>query len=251
MPTTGDGATMVPAMATTEHAPASESRLKRLYGRIESAPAQAYVTAGIVAVCTVFVFAQLEPSLLFTDTTPAGGDMGAHVWAPDYLRNHLIPQGRLSGWTPDWYAGFPAYHFYMVVPSLFILVLDVVMPYNIAFKLVSVAGLVGMPTAAWSLGRNARLPFPGPALLAVAAVVFLFDRTFTIYGGNVASTLAGEFAFSLSLTFSLVFLGVVLRGLETGRHRVLVAINIGKPAAEGAWFDRLPRLDYDEVVTTL
>ena len=36
-----------------------------------------------------------------------------------------------------------------------------------------------------------------------------------------------------------------------GRHRVLVAINIGKPAEEGAWFDRLPRLAYDEVVTTL
>ncbi|OAH43671.1 malonic semialdehyde reductase [Dietzia sp. CH92] len=36
-----------------------------------------------------------------------------------------------------------------------------------------------------------------------------------------------------------------------GRHRVLVAINIGKPAAEGAWFDRLPRLEYDEVVQTL
>lgn len=35
-----------------------------------------------------------------------------------------------------------------------------------------------------------------------------------------------------------------------GRHRVLVAINIGKPA-EDAWFDRLPRLDYDEVVETL
>lgn len=35
-----------------------------------------------------------------------------------------------------------------------------------------------------------------------------------------------------------------------GRHKVLVAINIGKPA-ENAWFDRLPRLDYDEVVTTL
>jgi 3-hydroxypropanoate dehydrogenase len=36
-----------------------------------------------------------------------------------------------------------------------------------------------------------------------------------------------------------------------GRHRVLVAVNIGTPAAEGAWFDRLPRLDFDEVVQTL
>lgn len=35
-----------------------------------------------------------------------------------------------------------------------------------------------------------------------------------------------------------------------GRHRVLVAINIGKPA-EDAFHDRLPRLPFDEVVQTL
>ncbi len=33
-----------------------------------------------------------------------------------------------------------------------------------------------------------------------------------------------------------------------GRHRTLVVINIGHPA-ENAWMDRLPRLDYDEVVS--
>jgi 3-hydroxypropanoate dehydrogenase len=35
-----------------------------------------------------------------------------------------------------------------------------------------------------------------------------------------------------------------------GRHRVLVAINMGKPA-ENAWRDRLPRLPFDDVVTAL
>ncbi len=35
-----------------------------------------------------------------------------------------------------------------------------------------------------------------------------------------------------------------------GRHRVLVAINMGKPA-ENAWRDRLPRLPFDEVVTAV
>jgi len=34
-----------------------------------------------------------------------------------------------------------------------------------------------------------------------------------------------------------------------GEHRVLSVVNIGKPG-ESAWMDRLPRLDYDEVVTT-
>jgi 3-hydroxypropanoate dehydrogenase len=35
-----------------------------------------------------------------------------------------------------------------------------------------------------------------------------------------------------------------------GRHRTLVVVNIGRPGAN-AWFDRLPRLDYDEVVTAV
>ncbi|MDI1460289.1 malonic semialdehyde reductase [Catellatospora sp. KI3] len=34
-----------------------------------------------------------------------------------------------------------------------------------------------------------------------------------------------------------------------GAHKVLAVVNIGKPG-ENAWFDRSPRLDYDDVVTT-
>ena len=171
-----------------------------------------------------FVFLQLHPSLLFADTTPAGGDMGAHVWAPAFLRDHLLPSLRLTGWTPDWYAGFPAFHFYMVLPSLAIVVLDVLLPYGIAFKLVAVSGLLVLPVSLYLFGRLTRLPFPGPQLLAVAALPFLFDRSFSIYGGNVPSTLAGEFAFSISLAFAVVFLGVVLRGIDSGRARTLAAV---------------------------
>ncbi|MFE9425351.1 malonic semialdehyde reductase [Kitasatospora sp. NPDC006697] len=36
-----------------------------------------------------------------------------------------------------------------------------------------------------------------------------------------------------------------------GDHSVLLVVNIGKPAAEDAWFPRGPRLAYDEVVTTV
>jgi 3-hydroxypropanoate dehydrogenase len=35
-----------------------------------------------------------------------------------------------------------------------------------------------------------------------------------------------------------------------GEHRVLAVVNIGEPG-EGAWFDRSPRLDYSDVVTTV
>ena len=133
--------------------------------------------------------------------------MGAHVWSGAYLRDHLLTHGRLSGWTPDWYAGAPAFHFYMVVPFLLILALDVVLPYAVAFKLVAVSGVVLLPVAAWAFGKLSGLRFPGPPMLAAATVFFLFDTRFTIYGGNIASTMAGEFAFAISLSLSLVYLG--------------------------------------------
>ena len=184
---------------------------------------ESWVSLAIVAACVAFVFGQLGPANVLSSSTPAGGDMGAHVWGPAYLRDHLLPSFRLTGWTPDWYAGFPAYQFYMVLPSLAIALLSFVMPYGVAFKLVAISGVVSLPVACWAFGRLTRLPFPAPPLLAVAATAFLFDRSFSIYGGNIASTLAGEFAFSISLTFAVLFLGVVGRGMETGRHRALAA----------------------------
>ena len=191
--------------------------------------AESWVTGAVVVGSVLFIFSQLRPGLLFLDTTAAGGDMGAHVWGPAFLRDELLPKGRLSGWAPDWYDGFPAYQFYMVVPSLLIVLLDVVffLPYNVAFKLITVSGLLALPVAAWAMGRLARLPFPVPAALAVATVPFVFDRSFSIYGGNAASTLAGEFAFTISLVFAVVFLGAVLRGLDSGRSRGLAAVMLG------------------------
>lgn len=188
------------------------------------ATAESWVGAVVVFLCMAFVFSQVHPELILARTTPAGGDMGAHVWGPAYLRDHLLPHGRLTGWTPDWYAGFPAYQFYMLPPALLILLLDIVLPYGIAMKLVTVSGIVALPLCAYVMGRLFRLPFPGPPLLAIATLPFLFDKTWTIYGGNVASTLAGEFSFSISLALVLLFFGFLSRGLDEGKHRGLCAV---------------------------
>ncbi len=179
------------------------------------------LTVLVVALTTWYVYLQLGP--VWVDSTPAGGDMGAHVWGPAFLRDELLPRGRLSGWTPDWYAGFPAFQFYMVVPSLLILFLDLFLPYGVAFKAVVVAGPLAMPAAcaifAWLVGFK----HPTPAIFGLAGALFLFDTSYTIYGGNLASTMAGEFAFSLALPIAIVYLGVMWRGIRTGRHRALAA----------------------------
>ena len=83
--------------------------------RAKLAQPQAVVTFVVVAVCVVFTFKELQPSQLFKNTTPAGGDMGAHVWLPA-CQASLLPHLRITGWTPDWYDGFPALTYYFPGP---------------------------------------------------------------------------------------------------------------------------------------
>jgi len=213
------------AFRLTDHLPVRLATwIDGVVPRIKAASIESWLTFFVVSIAAGFVFVRLHPSKIFLDTLPAGGDMGAHVWGPAYLRDNLLPSFSIRGWTQDWYAGFPALHFYMVLPYLLIVILDIVFPYGVAFKLIAVAGVVTIPISAYAFGRLARLPFPMPALMSVAGLLFVFDFNFTIYGGNIASTLAGEFAFSLSLSFALVFLGYFVRGLDDGTHRGRAAI---------------------------
>ena len=281
------------------------------------------LSGAVVALTVAFVVANLRPWLWFVDTTPTGGDLGAHVWAPAYLRDVLIPELRLTGWTHDWYAGFPAFMFYMVIPSLLVVLVDaglgisvgvfaylavvsavcglvwvivrrtgwpaaqrwavalgiagiagaakllvhdaevnralaglllpavsggwawhglrawprwrapaavaaamlallvVPMPYGVSLKLVAIAGVVALPVAVWGMTRSAGVGPEGQALAAAATLLFLFDRSFNIYGGNLMSTMAGEFAYSLGLAAAVLCIGAAARGMDSGRHRVL------------------------------
>ncbi|MFA5882842.1 MAG: hypothetical protein WDA60_03230 [Acidimicrobiia bacterium] len=191
----------------------------------------------ILVACCVFVFVQLQPHLILRNTTPNGGDLGAHVWWPAYLRDHLLPW-RLAGWSPDFYGGFPAGQFYFPVPALGIVGLDLFIPYNIAFKVVVAIGPMLVPAGAYVFAKGLRAPNPTPAAFAVAVTSFLFftgDPGTTdaakaiafnqrIMGGNLASTLAGEFSFTLAIAFALFFFGTLAMALRTRRHLWLPAL---------------------------
>lgn len=186
----------------------------------------------IVAIAgpTIFLLLALHPDLILRNNIPTGGDMGAHVWAPAYLRDHLLSNFKLSGWSMDWYSGLPIYRFYMVVPALMIVLLDVILPYGIAIKIIAVIGILTLPFASWLFGRFAKFAYPIPELFAIAAAIFLFDESFTIYGGNIASTMAGEFSFSIALSLAMLGFALLAKGLDTGKHRVSAAIIISLSA---------------------
>lgn len=187
-------------------------------------------TMVIIGGSMMFLLLTLHPDLILRNNTPTGGDLGAHVWGPAFLRDHLLTNWRLSGWSMDWYAGLPVYRFYMVVPALMILLVNVFLPYGISIKIIAVIGILTLPYATWKFGRLARFVFPIPELLVLASVVFLYDESFTIYGGNIASTMAGEFSFSIALTFAILAFGFFAHGLYTGERRVTTAALIALAA---------------------
>lgn len=173
----------------------------------------------VVVGCTVFTLVQVHIEKVFLNNTPTGGDMGAHVWAPAFLRDHLLPNFRLQGWSMDWYAGLPVYRFYMLPPALLMSILNGLghIPYGIAFKFVAILGVATMPLNAWLFGRLSRMPWPVPEFLTIGALLFIFDENFSIYGGNIASNMAGEFSFAIALSLAVLGFGLLTRGLREGR----------------------------------
>lgn len=182
-------------------------------------PLRQYDTATVVniaglAIVYLFLLLLLNPLLLFSDVTTTGGDTGTHHYLAYYMEHHLLPDGQIRGWSPDWYAGFPIFFFYFPLPYILIALVDVVLPYNLSFNLVTVLGPLLLPAVTFWMLRRMAAPDPMPLLGAGAAAAFLAQENYTIYGANLASTLAGEFSFSISFALTLVFYGLLTTALS-------------------------------------
>ena len=169
---------------------------------------------------TGFIIWQLSPLDLVSNTTTVGGDTPAHLYLVSHLKEQLFQHGRIISWADGWWAGFPMFQYYFALPYLAGALLSVVMPLAVAFKLISVAGLVLTPLCAYWAGRLWRLPRPTPVLLALAMVPFLFVSSHTMWGVNTSSTLAGMIANSWSFALLLPALASACRDAEEGRVRV-------------------------------
>ena len=173
---------------------------------------------GLLGLMSAVVFFVMQPAELLSSTTPSGGDMGAHVLVPAYLRDNLLPSLRISGWSNDWFAGFPILYFYFPLPALTIVGLDLVLPYGVAFKLVTIMGLLAMPAGSYFLARQMLAPRLVAAMAGIAGGTFVLMESYAIYGGNIKSTLAGEYSYSWAMAFSLFYLGALLRDTRAGRR---------------------------------
>jgi hypothetical protein len=170
-----------------------------------------------VGAALYLIAGKFPAELMFAETVTNGGDMGTHYYAAAYMRDVLLPHGAVTGWCPGNYCGFPLFQFYFFLPFVLIALLSHLIPLTIAFKIGTVVGTFLLPVCAYAAAALAAVPFPVPALCALATLPFLFMEANSMWGGNIPSTLAGEFAFSMGFALAVLFMGVLRRVVDRRR----------------------------------
>jgi hypothetical protein len=171
-----------------------------------------WLTIFLIFACIYGFLIKIIPwSLVFSNTTISGGDTGSHNYVAWYS-HEIFP--KLKWWSPDWYGGFPFLYFYP--PFLYYLndLLSFLIPFNVAFKIITLLGTFLLPLAIYLCLHFLDFEFPIPSLGAVLSLGLLFLEKFSIYGANLPSTLAGEFSYSLGFALFFVFIGLLFKNLK-------------------------------------
>ena len=178
----------------------------------------------ILLIITVFLFSFFKPSLIFSNSITAGGDTASHYYTASFLKNELFPKS--AGWTMGNYAGYPILQFYFPLPFMLMVLLSYIIPLQVAFKIVTVLGTFLLPISVYYILKLLDFKFPTPILGAIFSLAFLFNEENSMWGGNIPSTLAGEFSHSLSLSLSVLFFGTLYYALtKYPKNKKLLILN--------------------------
>jgi len=160
----------------------------------------------------------LRVDLVFENNTPTGGDMGAHIVAIDTFIKDFMPNFQINGWSNDWFGGYPLYYFYFPLPAIITFFLNLIFPFGIAFKIMVVLSIILVVYSIEKLMRKTsnQISIYG----ATAGLFYVFTESFTIYGGNLASTLAGQFSFGYSLAFANLSIFYLLKSNNNFRFPI-------------------------------
>jgi len=146
----------------------------------------------------LLIFLRIE--LVFSDLLPTGGDMGAHIVPTKFFVTELFNNFKLSGWSQDWFAGYPVYYFYFPLPPIITSLLSFLFPFSISFKtMVLISQVLLVISIEMLMRKNSKeFSFYGFGV----GLLYLLTESFTIFGGNLASSLAGQYSFTYSIAFA-------------------------------------------------
>jgi len=177
----------------------------------------------------IFMMAYFDTSYLFYDTIVTGGDTASWYGMADHMLKVLLPNCRMTGWDMGNFCGYPNFTFYFIPPFLMAVLPSYLfgLPLAITLKLTIMTGVFLLPVMTYFGLRAMRYDFPIPVVGAGASLLFLFNESYTMFGGNTLSTFAGEFCYMFAFALFAYFIGSLYRGIETESGAIKNGILLG------------------------
>lgn len=156
---------------------------------------------------------------------PTGGDAASHLLYAQLYADDLLFSGKVMPWVPEVFGGLPFLSYYFPLPFIVIAGLSKMIGLAPAFKWGGFLASMLLPGAVFTASRR-WLGFSWQAALfgALGALAYLLHEQNSIWGGNLLSTLSGEFAYSYGILFAVLAMMAWARAIHLGRGWVLAAV---------------------------
>ncbi|MGZ3235946.1 MAG: hypothetical protein ACXU8A_01055 [Burkholderiaceae bacterium] len=180
----------------------------------------------IFTLCAALIVASaLGITYLNSSNWPTGGDAASHLLYAWLYAKDLLFSGQIVPWVPEVFGGMPFLSYYFPLPFIVIAVLSKLIGLASAFKWGSFLAAMLLPGAVYTASRR-WLNFSWHAAFfgGLGALAFVLHEQNSIWGGNLLSTLAGEFAYSYGLLFAVLAMMAWARAINLGRGWLLAAL---------------------------
>lgn len=157
----------------------------------------------------IFFFIHYLPVEVLNPLPATGGDTGSHFWPLWTLVHEALPNFQVRVLNPGNLAGEPHLTHYFPLPFLIMALLSKFMSLGMAFNIGSILPVGLLPICVYFCMRAMGLRFPAPIIAAASSLSFLYNESFSMWGGNTLSTMAGQFAHVYAFDFFLLGIGAL------------------------------------------
>jgi tetratricopeptide (TPR) repeat protein len=190
----------------------------------------------ILLISEILLILLFPGSLIFESTLTAGGDTPSHFTSAVAMSRGLLALFSPVTWMHGAYAGYPLFLHYFPLPFTLMAIISKAVSLQIAFKLVTLLAIIPLPAAVYLCLRLLGYGQNIPAIGAVLSLPFLLMTENSMWGGNICSTLSGEFAFAISFILYIIFTGKLYADIAGGKSplgnsivEALIALSHGYP----------------------